>query len=260
MELNGRVALVTGAGSGLGKATAIRLAEAGADVAVLSRTRAEIEKTAEEVRARGRTAIALTTDISDDAQMRQAFDRLRQEFGGRLDIVFANAGINGVWAPIKDLTPEEWSKTIAINLTGTFLTLHYAVPLMEANGGSIIVTSSINGTRTFTTAGASAYSSTKAGQVAFAKMAALELAKHRIRVNVICPGSIESEISDNTTKRNTEEAREPVEYPEGKIPLTDGRKGKAEDVAELVLFLASDRSRHISGTPIWIDGAESLLV
>jgi NAD(P)-dependent dehydrogenase (short-subunit alcohol dehydrogenase family) len=260
MELSGRVALVTGAGSGLGKATAIRLAEAGADVAVLSRTAEEIEKTAQEVRGRGRKAIALTADISDDGQMKQAFAQVQQEFGGQLDIVFANAGINGVWAPLKDLTPEEWSKTIAINLTGTFLTLHYAVPLMETRGGSIVITSSINGTRTFTPAGASAYSSSKAGQVALAQMAALELAKHRIRVNVICPGAIVSEISENTTKRNTEEAQEPAVYPEGKIPLTDGKKGAPEDVAELVLFLASDRSGHITGTPIWIDGAESLLI
>jgi NAD(P)-dependent dehydrogenase (short-subunit alcohol dehydrogenase family) len=91
-------------------------------------------------------------------------------------------------------------------------------------------------------------------------MAALELAKHRIRVNVICPGAIETEISDNTRQRNVEKAREPAEYPEGTVPLTDGRPGTAEEVADLVLFLASDRSRHITGTPIWIDGGQSLLV
>ncbi len=259
MELSGRVALVTGAGSGLGKATAIRLAEAGADVAVLSRTPEEVEQTAGEITHRGRKALALTADISDDAQMRGAYEELRRTFG-RLDVVFANAGVNGTWAPIKDLTPEEWSRTVAINLTGTFLTLHYAIPMMEASGGSIIITSSINGTRTFTSAGASAYSSTKAGQVALAQMAALELAKHRIRVNVICPGAIESEIDQNTEKRNTEEAEHPAEHPAGTVPLTGGAPGKAEDVADLVLFLASDRSRHITGSPIWIDGAQSLLV
>lgn len=92
-------------------------------------------------------------------------------------------------------------------------------------------------------------------------MAALELAKHRIRVNVICPGAIESEISDNTKQRNVEKAKEPAEHPEGTVPpLTDGKPGRAGDVADLVLFLASDRSRHITGTPIWIDGGQSLLV
>ena len=109
-----------------------------------------------------------------------------------LDIVFANAGINGVWAPIDELQPEEWDRTINTNLRGTYLTLHYAVPhLKRAGGGSIVITASINGTRTFTSAGATAYSSTKAAQVAMAQMLALELGQHRIRVNVICPGRSE---------------------------------------------------------------------
>jgi NAD(P)-dependent dehydrogenase (short-subunit alcohol dehydrogenase family) len=90
-------------------------------------------------------------------------------------------------------------------------------------------------------------------------MVALELAEHRIRVNVICPGAIETNISDSTEQRHLEEIREPVEFPEGQIPLTDGAPGTAEQVAQLVLFLASDAARHISGTEIWIDGAQSLL-
>jgi NAD(P)-dependent dehydrogenase (short-subunit alcohol dehydrogenase family) len=91
-------------------------------------------------------------------------------------------------------------------------------------------------------------------------MAALELAKHRIRVNVICPGAIETSIDESTKKRNLEAEKEPVKFPEGKIPLTDGKPGKSEQVAELALFLASERSGHITGTPVWIDGAESLLM
>ena len=90
-------------------------------------------------------------------------------------------------------------------------------------------------------------------------MAALELAKHKIRVNVICPGAIETAIDDSTEKRHIEDAKEPVEYPEGAIPLTDGAPGKSDQVADLVLFLASDAASHVSGTEIWIDGAESLL-
>ncbi len=131
---------------------------------------------------------------------------------------------------------------------------------MKENGGSIIITASVNGTRVFSNTGASAYASTKAAQVAFMKMAALELASHRIRVNAICPGSIESEIEDNTNRRDVEKEKEPVKFPEGKIPLTDGKPGKAEDVGNLVLFFASDDSKHISGTEVWIDGTQSLLM
>jgi len=111
----------------------------------------------------------------------------------------------------------------------------------------------------FSNTGATAYSSTKAAQVAMAKMLALELAKYRVRVNVICPGAIESNIDQSTEKRNVEKEKEPAEYPEGTIPLTDGEPGKAEDVGQLVLFLASDASKHITGTEMWIDGGESLL-
>ncbi len=168
--------------------------------------------------------------------------------------------MNGTWAPVEELKPKEWDETIRTNLRGTFLTVHFAVPLMKQAGGSIAITSSINGTRTFTTAGASAYSTTKAGQLAFGQMLALELAQYRIRVNVICPGAIESEIGDNTEKRRTAAARVPAKFPKGTVPLTGGKPGRSEDVAELCVFLASDRSRHISGTPIWIDGAQSLLV
>ena len=124
----------------------------------------------------------------------------------------------------------------------------------------MIVTSSVNGTRIFSNSGATAYSCSKAAQVAFVKMVALELAKHRIRVNVVCPGAIDTNIDENTERRHVEAAREPVEFPEGKIPLTDGRPGTSEEVAELMLFLACDASRHVTGTEVWIDGAQSLLV
>ena len=258
MNLEGKVALVTGAGSGLGKAAALRLAQAGAKIAALGRTRDDLRVTVDKIVAAGGQAIAVEADISRPEELQTAVSQIEKEWK-RLDVVFANAGINGVWAPIEDLKPDEWAKTLTVNLTGTFLTVKYALPLLRRRGGSIIITSSVNGTRVFSNAGASAYSASKAGQVAFAKMAALELAKHKIRVNVICPGWIKTEIDENTERRNVEEAREPVEYPEGSIPLTDGCPGKPEQVAELVLFLASDAAGHITGTEIWIDGGESLL-
>ena len=260
MELSDRIALITGAGSGIGKATALRLAREGASIGVLSQSEEEVEATVREIEAAGGKALGLVADVSDAGQMQAAVDELVARYR-RLDIIFANAGINGVWAPIDEIEPEEWDRTINTNLRGTFLTLRYGVPhLKAAGGGAIVITSSINGTRVFSNAGSTAYSCTKAAQVTLAQMQALELAKHNIRVNVICPGRIETAIQTKTETRHVEEAKEAVEYPDGKIPLTDGEGGSAEEVAELVLFLVSDRGRFISGTPVRIDGAQSALV
>ncbi len=174
-------------------------------------------------------------------------------------MVIANAGINGVWAPLEELAPDEWDQTMAVNLRGTFLTLKYAIRHMKIRGGAIVITSSVNGTRTFSTAGATAYACTKAAQVALAKMAALELAQHKIRVNVVCPGVISTPILDKAEERHLDKARVPVDFPAGDVPLTGGDPGSAEQVADLMLFLASDASSHITGSEVWIDGGESLL-
>lgn len=259
MQLAGKVALITGAGSGIGQAAALLLAKEGAKIAALGRTEDELQETVAQIQDAGGEAIPVSADISQPQEMQQAVQQIENQWG-RLDIVFANAGINGVWAPLEELEPEEWDKTINVNLKGTFLTVKYAVPHLKKQGGSVIVTSSVNGTRIFSNTGATAYSCTKAAQVAFTKMVALELAEHRIRVNVICPGAITTSIQENTQQRDLDKIREPVEYPEGKIPLTDGKPGSSEQVAQLVLFLASEASSHITGTEIWIDGAESLLM
>ena len=259
MQLAQRVALITGAGSGIGKAAALLLAKEGAKIGALGRTQDELKDTVAQIQGVGGEAIPLDADISQPNEMQQAVQQLVERWG-RLDIVFANAGINGVWAPLEELEPEEWDKTINVNLKGTFLTVKYAVPHLKKQGGSVIITSSVNGTRIFSNTGATAYSCTKAAQVAFTKMVALELAEHRVRVNVICPGAISTNIEESTEQRDLDEIREPVEYPEGRIPLTDGKPGSAEQVAQLVLFLASDAASHITGTEMWIDGAESLLM
>ncbi len=258
MQLAGRVALVTGAGSGIGKAAARLLASEGARVAGLGRSEDELKRTIEEIREAGGEAIPVLADIAEVKEVQAAIEEVIDEWG-RLDIVFANAGINGVWAPIEELEPEEWDRTLDINLKGTFLTIKYAVPHLKKQGGSIIVTSSVNGTRMFSNTGATAYATSKAGQVALAKMLAVELGPDRVRVNVICPGAIETSIDENTEQRDLEHVRIPVEFPEGEIPLTSGEPGTSEQVARLVLFLASDASDHITGTEIWIDGAQSLL-
>jgi len=257
--LSGKVALVTGAGSGIGKATALKLAREGAAVVVMSRTREEVEATALEIGREGGNALASVADITDDAAMKALVDEMLERYG-RLDIVVANAGINGVWAPIETLSPDEWDKTIAVNLKGTYLTIHHTVPALEAaGGGAIVVVSSINGTRTFTSPGASAYSATKAGQLAMVQQLALELGQRKIRINAVCPGAIESQIDENTERRDSDVAGIPVHFPEGDIPLTGGAPGKAEDVADVIAFLVSDAARHVTGSPVWIDGGQSLL-
>lgn len=251
-----KVALVTGAGSGIGAAAAKMLAAQGARVGLLSRTQEELEQLADEIGAS--QALVLPADTSREPDMRQAYEQLIQKWG-RLDLIFANAGINGVWAPLDELSLSDWQKTLDINLTGTFLTVKYAVPHLKKQGGAVVICASVNGTRKFSNTGATAYSCSKAGQVAFTKMTALELAKHKIRVNVICPGAIDTAIEENTYRKNIEKEKEPVEYPQGNIPLTDGAPGKSTQVADLVCFLLSDQASHITGTEMWIDGGESLL-
>lgn len=258
MRVADRVALVTGAGSGIGRASAKLLAKEGAAVALLGRTEEELVEVAGAIDSDGGRAIAMVADISSVDEVRGACDRVVDELGG-LDIVFANAGVNGVWAPIDELEPEEWESTLRINLTGTFYTIKYAVPhLRRRGGGSIVVTSSVNGTRMFSNTGASAYATSKAGQVALVKMLAPELGPQAIRINVVCPGAIDTAIDENTEQRDLEGAGLPVEFPRGKIPL-GGEPGTSDQVAQLVLFLASDASSLITGTEVWIDGAQSLL-
>ena len=179
---------------------------------------------------------------------------------GRLDIVVANAGINGVWAPIEELEPEEWDRTLDTNLKGTFLTVKYAVPYLKARGGSVIVTASVNGTRIFSSTGATAYACSKAGQVALAKMLAVELGSPQDPHQRHLPPGPSRPRSTNRWNHGTwNRSALPATYSEGEIPLTHGASGSSGEVAELIWFLASDYSDHITGTEMYIDGGESLV-
>jgi NAD(P)-dependent dehydrogenase (short-subunit alcohol dehydrogenase family) len=256
--LDNQVAFITGAASGIGAGTARRFAAEGAQVALADVQGEAGDRLRSELVAQGHQAIYVDCDVSNPAAVQQAIDTTVAHWG-RLDIVFANAGINGVWTPIEELQPHEWDRTLDINLKGTYLTVHYAVPyLKQAGGGSIIITSSVNGTRTFSSAGASAYSTSKAGQVAFMKMIALELGRHKIRCNAICPGYIHTNIAQRTEQRNTEQLGLEVELPHGN-PAVDEGIGDPDEVADTCLFLASDLGRHVSGVEIFVDGGASLL-
>lgn len=255
----GRVAAVTGAAAGMGEAVARRLYAAGARVALLDVDEADLARVAADLGGPDdERRLGLTADIADEEQMRAAFEHIQARWG-RLDCLFANAGINGVWAPIEDLGVDEWRRTLDVNLTGTFVTIKYAVPLLKQQGGAIVVTASVNGTRLFSNSGLTAYAASKAGQVALAKMLALELARDRIRVNVICPGYTLTSIAENTERRNLEGLRPAVQYPEGHIPLTGGQPATPDQIADLVLFLLSDAASHITGTEVYIDGGQTLL-
>jgi len=258
MAFTDKVALITGAGSGIGKATAVLLAQQGVKVAVVSHTADEVKETVAEILQGGHEALSVVADVAQEEQLQRGVQEVISKFG-RLDIVLANAGINGVWAPIDELSLQDWSNTINTNLTGTFLTIKSTVPYLKKQGGSIIVTASVNGTRVFSNTGATAYSTSKAGQVAMAKMLALELGPQNIRVNVVCPGKTDTEIQDNSQQKNVDKIKFPVEYPKGNIPLDGGKPATAEQVAQLVAFLSSDAASHITGTEVWIDGGSSLV-
>ncbi|MFM9266769.1 SDR family NAD(P)-dependent oxidoreductase [Tychonema sp. BBK16] len=258
MKLLDKVAVITGGGSGIGRAAAILMAKEGAKVAVIDRILDRGQETVRQLVDEGGCGLAVLADVGDVQQMREAFQIIVDKYQ-RIDILFVNAGINGVWSPIEELEPEEWDRTINTNLRGTFLTVKYAVPHLKKQGGSIVITSSINGTRSFRKVGATAYACTKAAQVTFAKMLALELGANKIRVNVICPGGVLTGIEESATKRNLDRIPGSADFIHDMIPLTDNTAGSSEEVAQLVLFLVSDSSIFITGTEVWIDGGGSLI-
>lgn len=257
VKLDGKVAWITGGSEGIGRGIALLAAQCGARVVITGRDEPPLQQVVAEIEQAGGQASYTCADVSQSEEVKQSVQTIIERWG-RLDFVCANAGTNGTWAPIEQLSPEEWSSTIAVNLNGTYLTIHHSVPHLTA-GASIVIMSSVNGTRMFSNSGASAYAASKAGQFALGQMLALELAPRKIRVNVICPGAIESNIHEKTEREDLESIQALVEFPDGRIPLTDGAMGTPQQVAQLAIFLASDCASHITGTPVWIDGGQSLL-
>jgi len=255
--LEGKVALITGAGSGIGRSSAILLAKHGAKVCLVDIDEARLQQVQSEIHSNHQETLSIKADITLEDDIKRAVNQVIEKWG-QLDIVFANAGIVGKLSPIEDMNADDWDLIHNVNLKGAFLTIKSAIPHMKVKGGSMIVTSSINGSRLFSNRGYSAYSASKAGLLAFARMAAIELSQYKIRVNTICPGYIETNISQSSTSTpELSKIKTLVNYPEGRIPL--GGPGKPEQVADTVLFLASSHSEHITGTEIYVDGAEGFI-
>jgi NAD(P)-dependent dehydrogenase (short-subunit alcohol dehydrogenase family) len=248
--LRGKIALVTGAASGIGRASALLFAAEGAAVVALDRA-AEVEATVASIRSAGGQAMALIRDSSAEGDVAGAVALAVKEFGG-LDVCYANAGISGGMVPFFEETVERWTEVLKINLIGTFLAVKYAaLAMIERKRGSIICTASVAGLRSG--AGGLPYSASKAGVISLVQTAANQLTGTGVRINAICPGLIET----GMTRPIFEQAR--ARGSERKIgqlnPLR--RSGVPEEIAQTALFLASDASSYVNGQAIAVDGGLS---
>lgn len=246
MRLANKVVIITGAGSGMGRAAALLFAAEGARLVLADIAGAAVEQTVRDVVGAGGMALAQRTDVSNEEDVQALIERATTEHG-RLDVIWNNAGIEGPSARLADHTLEQWQRVLAVNLTGVFLGIKYALPVMlQQEGGSIINTASVAGLVGWH--GAAAYSATKAAVVNLTRTAALEYAKYNVRVNCICPGVIQTAMVERITG-GTEESLERLKRMQ---PLP--RIGQPEDIARMALYLASDESAFVTGSAMVVDG------
>jgi NAD(P)-dependent dehydrogenase (short-subunit alcohol dehydrogenase family) len=245
-ELEGKVGLVTGGTSGIGRETAVLFAKAGAKVVVAGRRELEGNETVELIRSAGGDGLFVKTDVSRASEVDTLIQKAVERFG-RLDVAFNNAGIEGVWAPIIRESEEDWDRTIDINLKGVWLCLKYEIRQMLKQGGSGAIVNMASITGLVGAVGAAAYSASKHGVMGLTKTAALENAKSGIRINAVCPGFTETPMADRVF-------RVPAihKYVLSCHPI--GRFGRPTEIAEAVVWMCSDRSSFMTGQSIVLDG------
>jgi NAD(P)-dependent dehydrogenase (short-subunit alcohol dehydrogenase family) len=251
VQLEGKVAVITGGGKGIGKAIALAFAGEGADVVIAARTEADLKKTAAEIEKTGRKCLAIATDLAVPEQVRAMVDRALETFG-RVDVLVNNSGTGGPVASVADMDLEGWNQTLAVNLTGAMLCAEYILKddMIGRKSGSIINISSVSGR--FGHANRSPYSVSKWGLIGLTQTLALEVGTYGIRVNCIAPGPVEGERLEwalRGVSRNLGVSYE--EVVEKEIARTAlGRMVKPEEVAALAVFLASEKSAGITGQTI----------
>jgi NAD(P)-dependent dehydrogenase (short-subunit alcohol dehydrogenase family) len=244
--LEGKVGLVTGGTSGIGRETALLFAKQGVKVVVAGRREREGEATIELIRATGSDGLFVRADVSKASEVDTLIQRVVERFG-RLDVAFNNAGIEGVWVPIVRQSEEDWDRTIDINLKGVWLSLKYELRQMlkQVGGGAIVNMASITGL--VGSAGAAAYCASKHGVIGLTKAAALENARSGIRINAVCPAAIETPMSQRIFGRPAVH-----KYVVSCHPI--GRFGRPAEIAEAVVWLCSDRASFITGQSFVLDG------
>jgi NAD(P)-dependent dehydrogenase (short-subunit alcohol dehydrogenase family) len=249
MRLQGKVALITGSASGIGKSSALLFAQEGAQMIVNDLDAAKGQETVQEIEAAGGSAIFIQADVTNADSVKAMVDRVIEQFG-RIDVLFNNAGISGVGA-LHELEPEQWDRIMSINVKGVFLPSKYVVPhMMEQKSGSIINMSSC--IAEIGLARRASYAATKGAVLALTKSMQVDYAAYNIRVNALLPGTILTPFVENYLKTSYDDPEAAIASL--KTRQLSGDLGRPDDVAKAAVFLASDDSKFMMGSPLYIDG------